>query len=457
MSDRTETSYARCADGGHLAYRVIGSGEVFVLDVVGFGASFSIDSSDDLPHLHGFEDELGRFCRLIRFDPRGVGASDPRPGAVSTESWVEDLLTVLDAVGAGQVAVLGSSFGAVAALALAARRPERVSSLVLVNAFARITTAPGYGEGLPLEVFDEVASTADPDRETVSEIDAMAPSVAGDSDVRRWWTRESRRGATPASAAAFWDWLRTADTRTDAQRLTQPALIMWTADNQFLEPRFSQWLAANVPGAEQAELRGADQLMWAISDPTLVPRIEEFFTGSRSQSTSRGTLAAILFTDIVDSTATNTREGNRAWLDRLARHDRVVERQIRLFGGTHIKNMGDGVIATFPTPTQAIESARNIQHETTGLGIDVRAAVHVAEIEERNNDILGLGVTIAARVLNHANAGEIVTSPTVTQALTGSPHTFTPRGAHTLKGVPGDWPLYVLDDELHTAAPTGTR
>jgi class 3 adenylate cyclase len=186
-------------------------------------------------------------------------------------------------------------------------------------------------------------------------------------------------------------------------------------------------------------------VLWAIPGDQVLSEIEEFLTGGRDRSGGRHVLASILFTDIVGSTARNAAEGNAAWLDQLARHDVLVTQEIRRFGGSLVKAMGDGMLATFSTPSLALRCARAINACLADLGIPVRAAVHAAEVEQRGDDVLGIGVTIAARVLSHAGAGEILTTSTVAELLMGSTFTFAPRGSHDLKGVPGRWELFALE------------
>jgi class 3 adenylate cyclase len=445
VSDAGRVSYARALDGAHLAYRVSGSGPLDVLEVGGFGTLFSMDACADQPRWQRFEDDLNRFCRLIRFDWRGIGLSDRLVGPIDVDQWVGDALTVLDAAGSRRAAVLGTGLGAAIAVALAAAHPDRVDALVLANPLARVMEDVDYPIGASRELFAGLAAGAVPDGNIGDDIDVMAPSVAHDAEVRRWWSLESRRGASPASASAIWDFIGRVDVRREAAALALPTLVLRTVGNQFVPAVLGGWLADHIPDARLVDIAEADHVLWAIPGDQVLSEIEEFLTGGRDRSGGRHDLASILFTDIVGSTARNAAEGNAAWLDRLSRHDVLVTQEIRRFGGSLVKGMGDGVLATFSTPSLALRCARAINTRLADLGIAVRAAVHAAEVERRGDDVLGLGVTIAARVLSQAGPGEILTTSTVAELLMGSAFRFAPRGSHDLKGVPGRWTLFALE------------
>jgi class 3 adenylate cyclase len=445
VSDAGRVSYARAPDGTHLAYRVTGSGPLDVLEIGGFGTLFSLDASTDQPRWKRFEDGLNRFCRLIRFDSRGIGLSDRLVEPIDVDQWVGDALTVLDAADSPRADVIGTGLGATIAVALAARWPDRVDALVLANPLARVIRDLDYPIGISPEGYAGLAARAVPDGEIGNDIDVMAPSLAHDAEVRRWWSLESRRGATPASASAIWDFIGRVDVRREAEALALPTLVLRTVGNKFVPAVLGGWVADHVPGARLIDINAADHVLWAIPGDQVLSEIEEFFTGARGRSGGRHVLTSILFTDIVGSTARNAAEGNAAWLDRLDRHDVLVTQEIRRFGGSLVKAMGDGVLATFSTPSLALRCARAINACLAELGIPVRAAIHAAEVEQRGDDVLGIGVTIASRVLSHADAGEILTTSTVMELLMGSDFTFAPRGSHDLKGVPGRWTLFALE------------
>jgi class 3 adenylate cyclase len=441
----SEIRYARTDGGVHLAYRVKGDGPIDLIDIGGYGTLFPLDAADDQPRWRRFEERLSRFCRLIRFDLRGIGFSDPLHEPPSVGMWVDDTIAVLDAVGSVRTAVLGASFGGLGALQLAADHPERVSALILANTGARFLRADDYPIGAPASMGARLATITDPDGET-SDIDYMAPSLAGDPEARRWWTRTARRGAGPAVANVMWKTSLHADVRDAVPRVAAPALVIRTLENDFIAPQITGWLADHLPQAELHDLAGGDQLVWAIPDDLVSRQIEEFLTGGRSAATGTRRIHAVLFTDIVDSTAHNTAAGDRAWLDLLARHDQLADRIVRQCGGRLIKRLGDGLLAVFPLASDAVEAGLALTGTAAAeLGVGVRAAVHVAEVEETEDDVLGLGVTVAARVLGLAEGGDVLATRAVVEVLAGSGYEFSARGAHQLKGVAGGWDVAAVD------------
>ena len=438
-----EIRYVRARGGIHIAYRVRGSGPLDILELGGFGTLFPFDAADEQPRWRRFEQRLESFSRLIKLDLRGVGYSDQLNETPTVEDWVADAIAVLDALRVERVAVLATSFGGFAAVQLAAEHPERVSKLVLANTAAKFLQAEGYPVGAAPETGNEMQEVADPERTDTesSDIDVMAPSIAPNADIRRWWTKTARRGAGPATAAAMWDVALSADVRELAPKVAASTLVIHTAENQFVRPSTGTWLADHIPGASLREIPAADHVIWAVPDDLVVNEIESFLTGSVSSGSGARSMKALLFTDIVESTAQNAASGDGAWLELLARHDTMAEREVRRYGGTLIKRLGDGLLATFPLASDSISAAHAITGSAAELSIAVRAGVHVAEVEERNDDVFGLGVNVAARVLGEAQGGEVLVTKAVAELLVGSSLRFQHRGVHALKGIDGLWEL----------------
>jgi pimeloyl-ACP methyl ester carboxylesterase len=436
--------YAPTQDGAHLAYRKSGTGDMPVLDIGAFGSVFSIDATSEQPLWQRFEDDLGRFCQLIRFDSRGMGLSDRFTGPPTVEQWADDALAVLDAAGADRAAVIGTGYGAPVAVHLAATHPDRVTALVLANAFARVVADVDYPAGIPAHLFAELASRTVPDRDIGADIDLIAPSVADDPEMRGWWSRESRRGLDPRSAGAMWQFFGVVDVRPTCAALAVPTLVLRSTRNAFVLPAHGDWLADHIEGARLVDLDAADHLLWAVPGDRVAGEIEEFLTGRRDRSVGHSVLVAIMFTDIAGSTTRNAAAGNAAWLNQLASLESVTAQELRRFGGTLVKTLGDGALATFTTPSLSVRCARSIVDRVAELDIPIRVAIHAAEVDLRDGDVLGIGVTIASRALEHASAGEVVVTSTVADLLLGSPLTFVPSGRHALKGVPGLWELATL-------------
>jgi pimeloyl-ACP methyl ester carboxylesterase len=433
--------YATAADGGRIAYRVAGDGPVDLLVVTGHGAVFSIEAAHELPRLRRFEESLAEFCRLITFDLRGFGLSDPLGADWPIEQRVADIIAVLDDCGSDRPALFGAGWGGGMAIEFAAAHPERVHSIIFVNGWVRTLLADDFPIGLSPQEWDQLGSDGFDPNDSSSDIDTLAPSVADDAATRRWWDRESRRGASPASALAAWRWSRDVDVRADIERLTQPLLVIEATEDVLIPEGGGQWIIDHARDARMLSIPVADHIAWAMPHTPVIGAVEEFLVGTAVQRSGQGVLRAILFTDIVDSTQHNVDAGDERWVEQLATHDLAVDHQIKRVGGITIKSMGDGVLATFTTPSTAVAAAQGIIDSAAEIGLAVRAAIHVAEVHERDGDVHGLGVTVTARALAHADGGQVVVTSTVRDLVEGSAHDFEPLGTFRLKGLDRDWEL----------------
>jgi class 3 adenylate cyclase len=443
-----EIQYAKSGDL-HVAYQLLGDGPV---DLLGFnnGSTIWIDR-DEEPHWTLFDRRLASFCRLIRFDPTGLGLSDPLSGGSgpTIERRVQDALAVLDAVGSSQAALYGVSSGGLVAMLLSATHPDRVSAQVLMHCWARVARDADYPWGVPQNVLDRfVNAVADPTYEgdAVDDLAMSAPSLASDVAFRSWWKRAGERYASPAVARADNVLAMGSDIRAVLPLISVPTLVLHRIDNAFVRVDHSRYLAERISGAKLVELPGRDHLPYVGETDALLGEIEEFLTGRRGTSNAERMLATILFTDIVDSTKRAAGIGDRRWRELLDSHDRMAARQVHRFGGRQVKSTGDGILATFDGPARAIECGRAICEGARQLGMEMRVGVHTGEVERRGDDVAGIGVHIAARVQGCAQPGEVWVSRTVTDLVTGSGIVFDDRGERQLKGVPGAWQLFTVVD-----------
>lgn len=437
-----DVRYATAGDV-HIAHRVIGD--------VGLGGDLlwypgapmlPMESIDDEPSLARWQARLSSFCRVIEFDARGIGLSDPTsPSNPPTlEQWVEDAIAVLDAVGCSSVAVIAPRDSTLEAVMLAASHPERVSKLVIINGSARMRRADDYPAGMPDRLVDRfLATNTDPALDAEARPDFLsfaAPTVADDPAFRSWWDGAGRRGGSPATARAVLDIGYRADVRPLLPLVRAPVLVLHRRDSRNIRVGHGRYLAEHLPNARLVELPGADCLYWVGDAEPMIDEIEEFLTGQRLGTDPERVLAAVLFTDIVGSTETLARIGDRRGRDRLDRHDDIVRRQLERFHGRLIKTTGDGVLATFDGPTRAVRCAIALRDELAALGIDIRVGIHIGEVEVRGDDIAGMTVHIAARVESLAGAHEILMTRTVVDLIVGSGIDVTNKGEHQLKGVP---------------------
>ncbi|HKI17095.1 MAG TPA: alpha/beta fold hydrolase, partial [Isosphaeraceae bacterium] len=322
MAEIPETRYATTTDGLHVAYQVEGSGSLELIELTN-GTLISVDSTAEQPRWQAYVDRLASFSRLIRFDLRGIGLSDPLGSSdpPTVEQWASDALAVLDAEVVRHTAVLGVSFGGLAAILLAATHPERVRALVLLNSFARLTRTDDYPAGVPAPVLDRYTdSSVEPGASPGDgDLALMAPSMVSDASFATWWLRAGHRGASPATARAVWRASQT-DLRSILDTLQVPTLVIHARDNQFCRVGHGRYLAAHIPGARYVEIDTADHVPWA-SDADFAGEIEEFLTGTRQMAPRDRLLATVLFSDIVGSTEQASALGDRAWGERLEQHD----------------------------------------------------------------------------------------------------------------------------------------
>jgi class 3 adenylate cyclase len=445
VAEVPETRYAATTDGLHIAYQVEGTESLDLIEL-GNGTLFSVDAAAEQPRWQAYVDRLASFSRLIRFDLRGIGLSDPLGSSdtPTVEQWASDTLVVLDAETVSHTSVLGVSFGGLAALLLAATHPERISSLVLVNSFARLIRSDDYPFGVPASLMESFGkSLIEPGGATGDDLPLMAPSMMSDASFAAWWRRAGHRGASPATALAIWRAAQT-DLRSILATLDVPTFVIHGRDNRFCRIEHGRYLAAHIPGAQYLEIESADHVPWA-SDTDFAGEIEEFLTGTRQVAPSDRLLATVLFSDIVGSTEQASALGDRSWGERLEQHDRAIDRQLARFGGHLVKRTGDGVLATFDGPARAVRCAVAIREALRQLGLEVRVGLHAGEIELRGDDVAGIAVHLAQRVQSLARSGEVLVSRTVVDLVVGSDLQFGDRGEYEVKGVPGKWRLFTVE------------
>jgi class 3 adenylate cyclase len=437
-----ETRYAWLGQD-RIAYQALGEGP---LDLVMTGA-VTIDVAWEDPGVALFLHSLASFSRLILFDRRGTGASDPPPPEPLPpwESHAEEVAVVLDAVGSERTAILAEIDTTPGAVFFAATRPERTSALILVHASAKYVAGEDYPIGIPKEVAEALVAQVD----QLWGTDAMAamyvPSRAGDERFRRWWAKLLRTGASPRAAArALLRTVMEVDLRPLLPLIQAPTLVLHRRDFHVPPVEHAHFLTEHIPDARLVELPGADMsVIWDTPEVAL-DLIEEFLTGVRPVPGPMRVLSTVLFTDIVGSTERAARLGDRRWRELLNAHDELAGRLIEEFGGQLIKTTGDGILATFDGPSRGVRCATALRDQLRGIGLQIRVGLHTGEVELRTGDVGGLAVHIAARVMAAARPGEVVTSRTVRDLVFGSDIAVEDRGEHALKGIDGSWQHFAV-------------
>ncbi|HEX6460286.1 MAG TPA: adenylate/guanylate cyclase domain-containing protein [Thermoleophilaceae bacterium] len=424
-----------------IAYTTAGESELDLLVIQGFVSH--IETSPSLPLAEHFYDRLSSFARIIVFDKRGMGMSDRDSGSYTIENVSDDAVAVLDALGVERAAVLGISEGGTAATMFAATHPERVSAMVQYGTYARLSRAPDYPQGIPVE---EIRGFYDWLFETwgqASSVAAWAPSMRHDPELGDWWARLTRSGVSPGALRAMSLMHEQLDVRPLLPAVRAPTLVMYRAGDTLIPPATTRTVAEGIAGARALALPGPDHL-FVVNHDRIVDETEEFLTGRPVVPATDRVLATVLFTDLVESTRMAAELGDSSWRSLLEKHERTARSLTERFRGRVVKTTGDGVLATFDGPARAVRAALAIRDAAQGLGLGLRAGIHTGECVARGDDLAGIAVHIAARVEGMARPGEVVVSSTVRDLVVGSGLEFEDRGSHELKGVPDEWRLFAV-------------
>jgi class 3 adenylate cyclase len=390
-----------------------------------------------------FLEGLGSFARVINFDRRGSGLSDPVAEAPTLEQRMDDVRAVMDAAGSERAALMGISEGVSMCILFAATYPDRTQALVAYGGMARATADDDYPWANPAGALVEAGTELiGPHWGQGASVEFAAPSQADNPDTRAFFGRLERSTASPGMLRSLVAMFLDIDVRDVVPTVHVPALVLHRRHDPLVNVGNGRWLAEHLPDARLVELPGEDHNPWYQDADITIGEIQKFLTGTRGSVEAERTLATVLFTDVVDSTRTAAELGDERWRQLLERHHRIVREAIVGFGGREVKSIGDGFMATFDGPARAIRCARAIVESSADAGLRVRAGVHTGECEVMGDDIGGIAVHIAARVSALAEPSEVLVSRTVKDLVAGSGIDFADRGTHTLKGVPDTWQLY---------------
>jgi class 3 adenylate cyclase len=448
MLDVPQVRYAKEGDA-HIAYQVVGNGPIDLLVAPGFISH--LDLQWTMPTFAAYVERLAEYSRVILFDKRGTGLSDPSPEASRFDQRVDDIDAVLDATGSKRAVILGSSEGGPLAVLYAATRPERVASLVLLGTFAagrsisrdvinRFERAiERWGSGLTADVF------VSPDS-----MRAFAKSYFGLFE---------RASCSPGMARALLESIKDVDVTGILPSLHIPTLLLHRRNDPFAAVEWTDEIERLLPEPSRLELEGSDHLPWLGDAAPIADAIAEFTLGVRQHHEShRSTVATVLFTDIVDSTRKAVELGDQAWRHLLSQHNELVRTILDRYRGREIKTLGDGFLSLFSTPGRGVRCAEDIIDEVRSLGLEVRAGVHSGEVELVDlTDVAGLTVHVAARVGARAAPGEVLVTKTVVDLLAGDSLAFRPRGSPRMRGLPERIGLYALSGHRPMPDVAGAR
>jgi class 3 adenylate cyclase/pimeloyl-ACP methyl ester carboxylesterase len=436
----SETRYAMNGDL-RVAYRASPPG---ARDIVFVGNWFTCcDLFPELPSVQGCVEAMTSLGRLIFFDQPGTGASDPvTSGALpNLEQWADSITAVLDDLKSREAALIAMPGALPTAGLFAATHPSRTTALVVLEG-----ADPKGISALSASGFDsEEWSAAVVDMWGTGEIQhVINPDMPWNEEIRATWARQERLAASPATVARMMPLVLELDVRAILPTIRVPTLVVHHTEDPIILPAGGRYIADHISGAKYVELPGRNEFHFVEPWRESFQKIAEFLTGHQAEVADDRVLATVLFTDIVDSTRRAAEIGDRDWHALLDAHDAVVRSQLARFRGREVNTSGDGFLAMFDGPQRAIRCAMAIRDTVQALGIEVRAGLHTGECEVRGDDIGGIGVHIGARVSALAGPNEVLVSSTLRDLVIGSGIEFEGRGAHTLKGVPGEWHLFTV-------------
>jgi class 3 adenylate cyclase len=430
-----ETRYAQSGEVS-IAYQVMGDGPIDLILVPGFVSH--IEFVHELAGFTAFLRRLASFARVVTFDKRGQGLSDRMSGAPSLEVRMDDVRAIMDAIGSRRAALVGFSEGGCMSILFAATYPERVSHLILIGCFS--CSADRFSHDAWEARLEHIVK-----RWGAGEmIKTVAPSEASKPAAVAQFGKFERLASSPGALRTLLQLNRQIDVTAILPTLQVPTLVLHSNADRQVPVEFGRKLAAAIPGVKYIEYLTGDHAFWTGDTEHTLGDIEEFITGHRDHDTAEleRVLATVLFTDIVDSTRSAAAMGDQRWRRLLDDHDELAQQLIGKHRGSLVKSTGDGILATFDGPGRAVRCALAFGSAAKEIGLPLRAGLHTGEIEIRGNDIGGIAVHVAARVMSHSGSDEVLVSRVVTDLVAGAGLKFEERGSFELKGLRGRWDLF---------------
>lgn len=426
-----------------IAYQVVGDGPVDLIYASGW--LHNIDIVWEHAGYNRFLSNLADKCRLILFDKRGTGMSDRDVGAPTLEERTDDIRAVMEAAGSEQAAIFGVSEGANMSTMFAAMYPECVSSVTLIGCYACRKWKPDWPYGTRRGDFEKMMTILAENWGDLGEFLTMRmPSVAHDPSEIEFHNRLFLHSGSPRTAAKITRLNYELDMRPILPSVQAPTLVLHSSGDRSVSTGEAEELAKAIPNARLKVLDREDHLPWIGDVDMMAGYITDFALSSGDNAVTDRILATILMTDIEGSTEAAAKMGDARWREVIDAHDAAASRAVTQNGGKLIKTMGDGILATFSGPSRAVACVKRLQEETARLGLSLRAGIHTGECEQRGDDISGIAVNVAARILDVTRGGDCQVSGTVSALITGSDIHLAPAGTHSFKGVPGDWELYAV-------------
>lgn len=423
----------------HIAYQVTGEGPP---DLVFLGTWAShLDRDWDDPSTSGFFRRLAASFRLVRLDRSGTGLSDralPAPDA-ALEQWSEDVVGVLDAVGSEAACIWAEGWSGPLGVYLAARYPDRFERLVLTNTFAKLEESEDHPFGVPHDTISAGRALLIESWGEGATLDVLG--LPHDDVARRRYAEYERSAITRGELARLIDIYLATDVRDLLGRVELPTLVLHEANHLVSEDQ-ARCLAKGIPSSRLQLL--SDPYFWRVAEDDYPAGIDvalEFLTGVAFERDLNRELLTIVFLDIVESTRHVQAIGDRRWTAVLERFDKIVGTELQRYRGEYINSTGDGLLAVFQSPTRALQCSLAVLAAAQDLGMELSAGLHTGECQRFDEDVRGVAVHVAARLVDIAKPSQVLLTQTA-KDLIGGHASVEPRGVHDLEGVSGEWFLY---------------
>ena len=433
-----ETRYAKSGDV-NIAYQVIGDGPLDLVFVMGWVSHLEYFWEE--PSFARFLSRLASFSRLILFDKRGTGLSDPVPinKLPTLEERMDDVRAVMNAVGSKRAVLVGVSEGGPLCSMFAATYPEKTSALVMIGTYAKRIRDLDYPWAPTRAGREKFCEEIREHWGGPVGLEERAPSKANNPDFRNWWATYLRMGASPGAALALTQMNAEIDVRHVLPSVRVPTLVLHRTDDRCLKVEEGRYVAKQIPGAKFVEMSGADHLPFVGDQDSLVDEIEEFLTGDRQHLGRDRVLATVMVAHINDLATTD--DQHMEFVDRLQAH---LRKEIELFHGCLIEMTRNKVMATFDGPARAIRCASVINEVARRLGRRIKMGLHTGECDSTGGKVTGVAVDIGAQLASKASTSEILVSRTVKDLVAGSGFRFAERGLHSFDEVQEEWEVFAV-------------
>jgi pimeloyl-ACP methyl ester carboxylesterase/DNA-binding CsgD family transcriptional regulator/class 3 adenylate cyclase len=439
----THTRYARVGNAS-IAYQTVGQGEVDIIFVPCWISH--LERLWKEPRFAQFIDRLSTFGRVILFDTRGTGLSDPVPATKfpSLEERTDDLLAVLAAAGSTKAVLFGAAIGGKLAALFAANQPERVSALVTFGSSARGTWAPDYPWAPSPEEFEQHLVQVQQHWGGPVMVEAYASSLAHDPAFCRWWAECLRSAASPATAVAAERLSAETDIRHVLPHIQAPTLVLHRAGDRLVDVAAGRYLAERIPAAHFVELPGSDHLPFTGDQDALFDALGSFLV-EKSTSRPQQLIATVAAINVLGVAETAGRLGEERWAEVSDSYRRLVRNEVARGRGRALKFTFDGALAMFDGPARAVQFANAVANGTRRLGLRTRIGLHAGEVELGSDGGGGKTVHLATRIAAQAQPGDVIVSDTVAGLVAGSGLPFTPVDPGESFAIPPDFRLFRVD------------